>query len=219
MESFFVLEIGGFTQYKYAWFETTSKAQYSSALLCQACNRPISSKRWLEPYEVILKQSRNIGDFLTGAGGCDFITSEKFLNICSDYELKGIDKIYPIIVKKMGTTKKAKEYSLPVLYGVDIKHTRALVDFDKMGVVWGSAPPPDYCRSCGPGGGGRNGNWKRIDRIVVKQETWAGEDMFIAANLAGEVILTSKAAKIIRGSQLTNVSVVPCEEYVISFCG
>ena len=189
----------------------------TDAPACPACGGPIGGLRgWNDP-KVILKQPRRVGDFVWGAGGCDFLISQSFLTAYQEYNLKGIERIFPVTIHRMGTTKKAKSYVKPKLFGVELKHTTTQVDYDGMDVIWDEVPNKDYCRLCGPGGGGNKGIWSSINRIVVKQETWTGDDIFFAINFSGTVLLSEKAAIIIDQKGFTNVKVIPCEEYKYSF--
>jgi len=223
MESFFVMIIGGFTQYKYAWYDTISercnKGIATDFPACEFCGSPVGSLRWVGPYEVDLKQPRKVGDFLTGASGPSFLASEKYFALLENENLTGVERIFPVKVRNMGTTRKSKSYNPPNLFGVDILHTSTRVDFDKMGVEWSKPPADNYCRHCGPGGGGNKGYWRKIERVVVNLDTWEGEDFFFAINFAGFVLVSSKAAKLIGNAKLENVTLVPCEEFSYSFSG
>jgi len=217
MESFSVMIIGGFTQYKYAWYEPVS-AQYSRDFpTCEVCGSPVGPLRWIEPYVVDIKQPRKVGDLLYGAGGPSFVASEKFITLVEDVKLTGVERILTVRIRKMGTTQKGNSYHQPKLYGVDVKHTKTRVEFDKMDVEWSHLPAADYCKNCGPGGGGKNGVWRKIDRVVVDLNTWSGEDLFFPINFAGQVFLSSRAANLIKKANLENVTIIPCEEYSYRF--
>jgi len=58
------------------------------------------------PYNVVLKQPRNIGDFIAGPGGCDFLVSNKFLELYAKEKLNGIEEILSITVCRMGRRVK-----------------------------------------------------------------------------------------------------------------
>jgi hypothetical protein len=210
---FFVLEIGRYTQYKFAWYEVTKHATYSTECpRCPFCGGSVGSLYWLPPYEIILKQPRHVGDFVLGAGGCDLLVSERFMKLYEHEKLTGIDEVLPITVVRMGTSKKSTTLKAPKLYGLYLQHTRTQLKYEEMGITWGNPPKADYCTLCGPGGGGKNGWWKSRERIVVDSTTWKGEDLFYAINHSGTILLSEKAAQLVKSYGLTNASVIPCEE-------
>ncbi len=218
VNKFFVLEIATYTQYRFAWYDIWGEAKYlSPAPTCPNCGGFIGSLSGWDNPKLVLKQPRLVGDFVGGAGGCDFLISERFLNDYKKAKFRGFELVFPVTVIRMGTTKKAKAYPLPKLFGVNLIHTMTQVDFGRMGVGWFSRPQKGYCRVCGPGHGGRNGVWNSISRVVVMDKTWTGEDIFFAINLPGIILLSSNAANMILQNCYTNAEVIPCENYRYSF--
>jgi hypothetical protein len=218
MPNFFLLSIGMFAQYKYAWYEPYGKTRYFKEYpQCPKCGRAVGGLYWQPPYNVVLKQPRKIGDFIAGAGGCDFLVSNKFLDLYTKEKLNGIEKILPITVSRMGTSKKAKSLGVPIIFGLYLRHSLTQVKHSDMGIIWFSNPEPDYCRLCGPGGGGGGGIIKSREKIVVDNKTWEGEDIFYSINLPGVILLSEKAANIILNNNLTNASIIRCEEAKDSF--
>lgn len=218
MSRFFVLTVGGFEQYKYAFYEPPQDANYADAWpTCPECNGPVGGRYWLPPHQVTLKQPRNIGDFLFGGGGADLLVSERFLRAYETDGLTGIERTCSVQVTRMGTTKKASTYAFPVLFGVWFQHGPARVDYDAMSVIWEHLPQPDHCRVCGPGGGGKNGGWRSHQRVVIEQGTWAGADFFYPLNLSGTLVLSERARSFVERHGFTNCIVTPAEEYGYSF--
>jgi hypothetical protein len=115
-------------------------------------------------------------------------------------------------VLRMGTTKSAKNLVPPVLYGLNLRHSPTRLKYEEMGVVWDSLPDPDYCRTCGPGGGGEGGSWRTRERVVVDTDTWQGEDIFYPMNASGTILVSEKAARLILERKLTNVEVIACDD-------
>src|SRR5947208_11460745 len=109
MSSFHVLKVGGFTQYKYAWYEPPEDARYADDWpKCPVCERPVGGRYWLPPRRVTLKQPRRVGDFVYGPGGADLIVSDRFDEAYQKEGLTGISEFYPVEVTRMGTPKNAK---------------------------------------------------------------------------------------------------------------
>lgn len=214
---FFILKIGLFGQHKFAWYETTNATYSDDCWRCPKCSRPVSYLRWQPPYEVALKQPRRVGDFVSGAGGCDFLISEPCLTLFESERFTGIEEVLPIIITRMGTTKAANSLERPGLFGVYLVRSLTQLKYEEMGIVWGSPPKPDYCRLCGPGGGGIGGWRKRRERVVVDEATWSGHDIFFAINGPGTILLSERAANAIIQRGLTNATLIPCEEAAFDF--
>jgi hypothetical protein len=218
MQGFYILEIGLFTQYKYAWFEPTDLARYSKeeAPRCAGCGCFVGGCQWLEPHDVVLKQPRQVGDFVSGPGGCDFLVSRPCLEALQNAMLRGIKRSFPINVVRMGTTKKGMGLPVPELWGVDVIHSNTRADFSRMDVEWSGNPPSGpRCPVCGCGGsGGWLKSWKRV---VIEQNSWSGDDLFHAVNFTGKVILSARAAGIVASGGFTNARLIPCEDYAYSF--
>jgi hypothetical protein len=214
---FFLLQMGLFTQYEFAWYEPTGKAKYGDAPQCEACGAYVDGGRWLPPYEVDMKQPRTIGDFVAGPGGCDFLLSDRALKVFQLEKVKGIQSILPITILKMGTTKKGNTYRRPKLHGISVTRAHTRILYEKMGVRWAEKPERDYCRVCGPGGGGSGGVYRSYERIVVNELSYSGEDVFKAANFPGHILLSEKAVNTILSNKLTNASIVPCEHATYSY--
>jgi hypothetical protein len=217
MDEFFVLTIGMYTQYRFAYYDVCDKPSYSSALTCPKCSAYISRMKWQPPYNVNLKQPRYIGDFVAGAGGSDFLCSKSFISLYQSNQLIGIDRYFPVTICKMGTTKKAMNYLKPSLFGIDLIHSYARVVFKEMGTKWREKPKEDYCRFCGPGGGGKGGSWGSIDQVIIDKSEYNGEDIFYAINFAGTILISKRMAKLIADHKLTNCTITPCSKYRIEF--
>jgi hypothetical protein len=184
---------------------------------CPACHRPIGTLRWLPPHTVWLKQARRIGDLTICNGGADILASGRVAESWNNEGLVGWERTYPVRVLKVGSRGKLPPESLPQMIGVDVCHSSCRVDYDSAGVVWMTEPEPDYCRFCGPGGGGRGGCFTSMERIVIEEDTWAGEDLFYPINLSGTLILSSRGAGFFNQHCFTNCAVVPTDEWRISF--
>jgi hypothetical protein len=211
---FYLLTIGMFAQYKYAWYEPYGKAFYSNeSPKCPKCGSAVGGRIWQPPYDVILKQPRHIGDFIDGPGGCNFLVTEKVLAIYDNEKLSGIETRIPITVKRMGTTKNAKELIPPRITGIYITHSLTQEKWDEMGIIWQTPPINDFCQLCGPASGNKRGGAIRRsrERIVINDNTWQGEDIFYSINGSG-IILSEKAALLFKDNKLTNISIIPCED-------
>jgi hypothetical protein len=217
MTHFYVLEIGSFTQYKFAWAEVVDQNVSKEPKRCPSCHKAVSMLQWLPPHTVWLKQSRIIGDFLICTGGSDFLATKKFRDVLLANRLTGIERSYPITVNKVGSRGLAPPAGLAQIFGFEIQHTMCRVDYDASGAKWIEEPSPNVCPCCGPGGGGEGGILKSLNRIVLEHDTWTGEDIFIPINMPGTILLTQRAADTIHKHEFTNVKIVPIDRREISY--
>jgi hypothetical protein len=211
---FFVLEIGSRTQYKFAWSEPFYRKpeEYRTSddcPTCPHCGGAIGMRSWLPPHRVAIKQPRKIGDFLDGP--FSFVVSERFKLLYEKSTLTGIKEFHPLEVVQMAARKK--EYTKPSLFGVDVVHSRARINYDLSVTKWWKLPQSDYCRKCGPGGGGKGGTAERFEGLHFEHGTWQGEDFFYPINLSGIVVVSESGAAFVKEHSFTNVSLSPAEGY------
>lgn len=203
--TFYKLTIPSFTQYKYAWAELTENATLSDDFpKCHKCGRAVGQHFWLPPFNIIIKQPKNIGDFVGGIIGMDLIVSENFKNKYEHSGLTGIDQFIELNVVQMGA-KKNINYPFPKLFGATIKISNTRVDYDKMGVTWFSKPEKNICDVCCPGAGGDGGIYQTYDKIAFEAKTLTGLDFFIAINFVGNIIISEKAKDFIETNNFSNV--------------
>jgi len=237
MDPFFVLEVDAFSP-PFAWYETPEDVRYADeSPLCPVCGAAVGGLYWLPPYRVILKHRRNVGDFVGGTGGADLLVSERFKKAYESEQMTGIERFIPIeIIEKPVTNPHVPRQlnlievepdktrcapnvppATPDLFGVYFKHSMTRVAKEEMGIEWMTQPEPDYCRTCGPGGGGKGGCFLSYDRVVVDRHSWTGEDFFIAINFPGTILLSERAKEFCERHQFTNGKIIPCEEARFSF--
>jgi len=205
MDEFFVLTIGGFAQYRHAWYESLHDDHHEPPR-CPVCAMPIGGMRPAPPYRVRIKQPRRVGDFLTSAGGFDCAVSERFADAYRRAGLSGIEAFHLLEIVSMGTTAKARTYPEPVLHGVQLQRGPSRLDYAQSGVEWWKTPDPQYCRACGPGGGGAGGIALRLGPLVLETGTWSGEDFFFPINLAGTILVSQRAARFVERERFENVA-------------
>ena len=203
--AFYKLQIPSFVQYKFAWAELPGDANISDDFpKCPKCNRAIGQRFWLPPYNIIIKQPRNIGDFVSGVIGSNLIVSERFKEKYEESGMTGIEKFTKLNVIQMGS-KRNTSHSIPAIYGATIKITTTQVDYEKMNVTWFSEPNANICDLCSPGGGGGSGIYQSYKSIVFKTRTLTDFDFFIPINFVGNIMLTERAKTFIEQNKFTNV--------------
>ncbi|MES2796125.1 MAG: hypothetical protein V4683_09175 [Bacteroidota bacterium] len=207
--TYYLLKIPSFNQYKFAWAELTDKANVSDDFpKCPKCRRAVGQLYWLAPHDIIIKQPKNVGDFVGGVIGTDLIVSESFKIKYEQSGLSGIENFIELNVVQMGT-KKTFSYTTPKVFGATIKISYTQVDYDKMGVTWFSNPEKNICDLCCPGGGGEGGIYQAYNKIAFRQETLTDLDFFIAINFVGNIIISERAKDFIEANNFTNVTLTP----------
>ena len=105
-----------------------------------------------------------------------------------------------------------------MLSGVYLRHSLTQVKHSEMGVTWMSSPNPNYCRLCGPGGGGVGGVIKNLGKkLWWTIKTGKAKIYFMPSIFLGRLLLSEKAAHVIVNHSLTNATITPCEEAKFSF--
>ncbi len=207
--TYYKLKIPSFTQYKYAWAERPMKTNNSDdCSQCPKCGGFVGLLYWLPPYDIIIKQPKNVRDFVSGVIGGNFIVSERFKEKYEKSGLSGITNFKSVNIIQMGTTKKIN-YPIPKLLVVNIKITIAQVDYSRMNIKWLTKPKKNICALCGQGPDGAGGSYKSYDKIVLIKETLTNDNFFIPINLPGITMITEKAKNFIEDNKFTNVKLTP----------
>jgi len=147
----------------------------------------------------------------------NLLVSERFRAAYEVEALTGIETFFPIEILQPTASDSADSPDSPVLFGVRFKHTMTRALKEEMGIEWLSEPQPDYCRVCGPGGGGKGGSYIGYERVVIDADSWTGEDLFYAINLPGSILLSERAREFIERHDFMNAQVIECEKAGFSF--
>jgi len=172
--------------------------------VCSACGRHDRKMIWLPPFHVELEcWDSEFGDLALAAGE-DMLVSERFKRLYEHWGLTGLGGFEPVKVVRIKRHKRFKA-DPPPYFHVRVGRTRAAIDQKRSCFVW--AEPDKVCPVCRAGGGIRR--WKRI---VIEEDTWAGEDIFIPRGLS--VFVTSGRFKALcEHENVSNAVLVPAEEY------
>lgn len=206
-EGFYRLEQPRFGQYATAYYEADEHTACGEFPKCPKCGGAIGMRRWLPPRRVHLKQARDIGDLIFGAGGGDMLVSEKFKETFERSGLTGIKEFNPVEVVSI-IPKNESRRSL-ILFEAVIGIRQSKVLFEKMGVTWQRKPTRYCCDLCGPGGGGRNGVYESYARIVVDASSILDSDLFYAINLPGVILLSSSTREFFLEHSFKNATLTP----------
>lgn len=211
MKNFFILkpEDGVIFGDKWAYADIVDPAIYGDAKRCPVCNKPVSMLEWLPPQKVKFSTD-NInkwGDFVWGAG-FTLLVSESFRQLYQTHSLDDSLAFSPQI------NNEISKLDSPNYYHLDIPWDGANLNDELSGLVW-YKPQKELCEYCRIGNGPR-----RIEKIILDEDTWTGADMFIARGGLGGIIIVSEELKIlIEKSNLRNCWLIPANKMRISTKG
>jgi hypothetical protein len=155
------------------------------ALRCPECNRFLTMLKWLPPYRVELETwGRAYSDF-ADMGGRELIVSERFAHAFQQNGLKGLSAFHPVEVVKVIHRRGGLQEALPRYFQATVTLSPTTVDQQASGYVW--ADESKICPTC------LRGKLKRYVRVVIKEETWNGDDIFFPRG--GPALLVSERFK------------------------
>jgi hypothetical protein len=149
------------------------------ALRCPKCNRFLTMLKWLPPYRVELERwGREFGDFADI--GEDMIVSERFAQAFPNSGLKGLSAFEPVEVVRVIHHLGRPSQPLSRYFKAAVTYSPTAVDQRTSGYVW--VDESKVCPVC------LWGKLKRYARIVIKQETWNGDDIFYPRGGTGPMV-------------------------------
>lgn len=175
---------------------------------CRACARFIGMLKWLPPYRVEIDTwGDHFGDCAFG-GGCEwFLVSDRFRTLCAQSGITGLSGFYPVEAAKITRHNKKLRGTPPQYFKVDVVRSQTAVDPAASGFEWSEGTT--LCPVClFP----KEGVIKRWRGIVVRSETWQGEDIFVPRG-GGELVTTSRFKELCELNEVKNAVFVPAESY------
>lgn len=169
---------------------------------CETCGLAVSSREWLPPYTI--KLSKPVyGDVVLGTF-VTFLASEKFKNEFEASGLIGIYNFQPVTILKVNQ-RKNENNQLPNYYYVSIVRSKAKIDEKLSRLVREGSISCEICRS------GRI--IKSLNRLVLENGTWEGQDIFFPTGLPGTILVSQRFYDFVRDNSFTNIDFVPAEKY------
>jgi len=170
---------------------------------CEACHKPVGPLPWLPPYRAEIHLSgREFGDIAFGAG-YSVLVSDRFREAYEGAGLTGLDQFCCVeVVRISGRRRSGKEP--PVYYKTDVRRGRAYVDDELSGIA---RERPLSCLAC------RREPLYRVERVVIAEGSWGGEDIFVARGLPGRYIVSERFKSVAEANELRNVVLIPAEQY------
>lgn len=196
MMHFYVLTLATLNP-SYAEFELVNKPERVEPPKCDACGARLSNLRELPPHRYRLKYGTTPGDLLSD--GMELAVSSRFVDSFRDSNLTGLE-FSDAPIELAGSEL---EY-----YIATPKCTYTLLDETASGVVFDELVGCDKCRVIAI---------EKIDRIVIREETWMGEDVFMMGNLFGRIVLSKRFVDFVRSNEFTNFEFIDQQDYHVDY--
>ncbi|HEX5752910.1 MAG TPA: hypothetical protein VFZ09_42295 [Archangium sp.] len=169
---------------------------------CHLCGSFIGMRVWLPPRRGALMLYREgFGDFVD-AGGDDYLVSARFVEAFRAEGLTGLSDFDPVEIVRVRTRRRSAPklpppyfHTVPIFGGAAVDEARSRVRRHK----------PIDCDWC------RETNVPSIHGFTLEQ--WRGEDVFFARGMPGNPIVSERFVRFVERHQLTNMKLLPTEEY------
>jgi hypothetical protein len=188
---------------------TEQSFNVGEATRCPRCNRPLTSLKWLPPYRIELETwGREYADVIPQ--GDDIIVSERFVQMFRNKGLRGLAEFDPVEVFKVKHRRGKIKQPILGYFKAAVSRSPTTIDQKASGYVWGNEFA--NCPVCLWGG-----KLKRFYRVVIKEDTWNGDDIFYARG--GTRLMVSQRFKDAYEEQgLIGVIFLASETYGYEFC-
>lgn len=172
---------------------------------CPKCGTTLGMLPRLPPVRVELDRwGRQFDDIVFGTG-MELLVSDRFWVLYRDAGLTGLIDVGPAEVVSV-QSRDRKTLSPPEYRCVRVALGQAALDTEESGLVCDKPWTCEVCRSA-------NGIIKRMEHLVLEQDTWADEDFFYARGLPGTIITTERVKEFCDRNRFNNVLLIPSEGY------
>ena len=168
---------------------------------CPRCNRPLGMKTWQPPYRLEIETwGKHYGDI--ARTGDDLIVSERFKDYFERAGLKGIETFEPVEVIKVVHRRGKPQEPIPLYFKASVVRNSAIIDQKASEYEW--EDESKVCPEC------LFDTLKRNRRLVIKQETWNGDDSFFPRGGDGPIV-SERFRSICEEHQLLGAIFIPSD--------
>ena len=150
---------------------------------------------------------KEFGDIIDFSGGCILI-SEMFLESWNKSKLIGLSGFFNVSILRVKNNRK-RNIVPPRYFLANIARSRTAIDAKRSVLIQENG---EICPECRLGGG-----IKRVARVVIERNSWAGEDIFIARGMPGTVIVTEYFKEFCENNEIKNAVLIEAEKYFFDF--
>ncbi len=202
---FFVLkdELHGAHDTKY---DDVEPVNLGEAPKCPQCHSTLGSLSWLPPYRVVLDvYGQSPGDFVRVSSN-RILIAERMATAFQEEGLTGLHSFHPVEVLRVRRKRKGpKPGAVPRYVFVNVGFTGATVDVAHSRLRYDK---PVTCPEC------RTAGLDTVHGFTLEPGSWQGEDVFRARGLPGTLLTSERFAHFVARHGLTNMKLIPTEEYV-----
>lgn len=146
---------------------------------CPTCNRPLSMLKWLPPFRVGLESwGKHYGD--VAEIGDDLIVSERFMHVFTSSGLRGLLSFEPVTIIQVAHRRGKPKEPQPRYFKAAVERSRTTIDQEASEYVW--EDKSKVCPEC------LFGKLKRYKGLIIKEETWTGDDVFFPRGGNGPIV-------------------------------
>lgn len=151
-----------------------------AAPVCSHCGKFVGMLTWLPPYQIEIETwGKCYGDIVEM--GEDTIVSARFRSAYERAGLTGLEDFESVKVVKITHRRGKPQDATPCYFKATVVRSLTTVDQEASGMVW--EDNVELCPECMTGG-----VFKRQERLVIKAESWTGEDIFYPRGGNGPIV-------------------------------
>lgn len=178
-------------------------SNYGEADKCPTCHRFLTSLKWLPPFFVELESwGKKYGDIV--GIGYDLIVSGRFKEAFAKEVLRGLENFEPVTVPKVCYPRGKTKELIPCYYKASVKRGPASIDQDASG--YEGEDKTKVCQDC------LYGKFKRHRRLLVKESTWNGDDIFFPRGGNGKIV-SERFRSVFNDRGFLGAIFIPVEDY------
>jgi hypothetical protein len=190
--TFFELNFLNLAQSEASYLEVVGNISRANAPSCADCGVPLGRFKRIPPFKYKVVR-RNLCDLISEGGA--FAVSPRFMDAFVESPLRGLEFWdEPIELTN----------SDAIYYMAQPAYTRTLIDVEASGAVISKV---HGCDKCG------KASYKKTDRIVIREESWEGEDVFFLSSLSGPVLVTQAFVDFVDVNRFSNFSYIHQDDY------
>ena len=168
---------------------------------CPRCGRFLGMLTWLPPYRIVLETwGRRYGDIVRT--GDDLIVSDRFKAGFEKEGLLGIDPFEPVEVIRIIHRRGKPQEEIPRYFKATVVRSSTTIDQEASGYEW--EDPSKVCPEC------LFDTLKRYKRLVIRQDTWNGEDVFFPRGGHGPLV-SERFRSMFHRYELVGATFIPSE--------
>lgn len=186
-------------------FVPVDGALMGDAPRCPACGKYVGLRPLIPPVKVELEGwGASWGDIAFGPAD-QVLISSRLKNAFAEAGLSGFTHFDPVVVAKTKRRRPSISGSPPEYWLGTVARSRAMLDDSASGL---ERDDGTVCPECGLAGVN-----KRLRRVVLRPDTWSGEDVFFARGLPGTILVSERFKSLCETAGLTSCSLVDAEKF------